>query len=313
LMNGVGTVAGVLHGQAPTRATTTTATTNGSRRGCRAATSARRDGVGDRSRRQRSGRELGRGGRGGSRRSGRRARVFWRGGVGELRWQGLGQEEGREKRASSAVGERERARLGGRAPWCGRAFIESGRERRRGGMWPAMAPLMTINGGETAPLKRWQTGEAASRRLGGCGWVVQDFGRLELARRARRSAQGASAGGRRAGAVGCGVFGSMGAVGAAWSGGRIARGRLGSLACSACSRESRGEGREKPGGWHRERWERRLGRGNQGCGCLGLGGARLLGLLGQTAARVSLGFVFFLFLFLFFKFRNTYLNNHKNS
>jgi hypothetical protein len=56
---------------------------------------------------------------------------FWRGGVGELRWQGLGQEEGREKRASSAVGERERARLGGRAPWCGRAFIESGRERER--------------------------------------------------------------------------------------------------------------------------------------------------------------------------------------
>jgi hypothetical protein len=240
---------------------------------------------------------------------------FWRGGVGELRWQGLGQEEGREKRASSAVGERERARLGGRAPWCGRAFIESGRERerRRGGMWPAMAPLMTINGGETAPLKRWRTGEAASRLLGGCGRVVQDFGQLELARRARRSAQGASAGGRRAGAVGCGVFGSMGAVGAAWSGGRIARGRLGSLACSACSRESRGEGREKPGGWHMERWERRLGRGNQGCGCLGLGGARLLGLLGQTAARVSLGFVFFLFLFLFFKFRNTYLNNHKNS
>jgi len=42
------------------------------------------------------------------------------------------------------------------------------------------------------------------------------------------------------------------------------RGRLGSLACSVCSRESRGEGRKKPGGWHRERWERRLGREARG-------------------------------------------------
>ena len=51
-------------------------------------------------------------------------------------------------------------------------------ETPRGGMWSAMAPLMTINGGETAPLKRWRMGEAASRRLGGCGRVVQDFGQL---------------------------------------------------------------------------------------------------------------------------------------
>ena len=214
MTNCVGTVAGVLHGQAPARATTTTATTDGSRRGRRAATSARHDGVGGRSWRQRSGRQLGRGGQGGRRRSGRRARV-------------LARRCGRAPVARSRPGRRarEESELGSGRKGEGSAGRESSmvwpgfyREREgegetpRGGMWPAMAPLMTINGGETAPLKRWRTGEAASRRLGGCGRVVQDFGRLELARRARRSAQGASAGGRRAGAVGCGVFGSMGAV-----------------------------------------------------------------------------------------------------
>jgi hypothetical protein len=116
---------------------------------------------------------------------------FWRGGVGELRWQGLGQEEGREKRASSAVGERERARLGGRAPWCGRAFIESGRERerRRGegcGRWPLMAgggheerevmeegetvdieaPLTTKTNGRGRVARSQRPGSAARGRTG---------------------------------------------------------------------------------------------------------------------------------------------------
>jgi hypothetical protein len=185
LTNGVGTVAGVLHGQAPTRATTTTATTDGSRRGRRAATSARHDGVGGRSQRQRSGRELGRGGRGGRRRSRRRARV-------------LARRCGRAPVARSRPGRRppEESELGSGRKGEGSAGRESSmvwpgfyREREgegetpRGGMWSAMAPLMTINGGETAPLKLLYSSDE---------WTAWDFGREVFGARVHGSWRGRS-------------------------------------------------------------------------------------------------------------------------
>jgi hypothetical protein len=73
-------------------------------------------------------------------------------------------------------------------------------------------------------------------------------------------------------------------------------GRPGWRASGVGSGKRAGEARET-----REEREREVeaaaGLEGKGRGCLGLGGARLLGLLGQTAARVSLGFFFFFFPF----------------
>jgi hypothetical protein len=83
---------------------------------------------------------------------------------------------GRRAREESELGSG-RKREGSAGRECSMVWPGFYREREgegetpRGGMWPAMAPLMTINGGETAPLKRWRTGEAASRRLGGMAGV----------------------------------------------------------------------------------------------------------------------------------------------
>jgi hypothetical protein len=72
---------------------------------------------------------------------------------------------------------------------------------------------------------------------------------------------------------------------------RSGLGRSAGALAAHLGERNEGEEREERGGdW--------LGRGNQGVArLLRVRGARLLGLLGQTAARVSLGFFFF-FLFL---------------